>query len=120
MNSNQLTNMKSSKLQIPSSRENSNTKNQTHTAASPPWRLKFAPNAFRVVLGCGLLVLLATASSISHAQPSANPPGQISYQGFLTDANGIPLATNTPKNYTIVFRIWDASTGGSNIWAEQQ
>jgi hypothetical protein len=60
------------------------------------------------------------APFVSQAQPTANPPGQISYQGFLTDANGIPLATNTPKNYTIVFRIWDASTGGSNIWAEQQ
>jgi len=115
INPKQLTNMKKSKLQIPGSRESSNTKNQTHTAAARAWRLKTAPNAFGVVFGCWGLVLLAMAPFIAHAQPSANPPGQISYQGFLTDANGIPLATNTPKNYTIVFRIWDASTGGSNI-----
>jgi hypothetical protein len=119
INPKQLTNMKKSKLQIPGSRESSNTKNQTHTAAARAWRLKAAPNAFGVVFGCSILVLLV-AAPISQAQPTANPPGQISYQGFLTDANGIPLATNTPKNYTIVFRIWDASTGGSNIWAEQQ
>src|SRR5690349_7115326 len=111
--------MKSSKLQHPSSRENSNTKRQTHTAAAPPWRLRIAPKAFGVVLGAWCLVLLV-AAPLSHAQATRTPPGQISYQGFLTDANGIPLATNAPRNYTIVFRIWDASTAGSNIWAEQQ
>lgn len=69
-----------------------------------------------VILG---LVLMALAWR-SAAQPTPNPPGQISYQGFLTDANGIPLATNSPVNYNVIFRIFDASTGGNVKWAEQQ
>lgn len=63
---------------------------------------------------------LALALSNSEAQPTPNPPGQISYQGFLTDANGLPLATNTPINYNVTFRIFNASTSGSLLWAEQQ
>ena len=66
------------------------------------------------------LLVLALAPWVSQAQPSPNPPGQISYQGFLTDANGYPLATNTPRNYTVIFRIYDASTAGNEQWAEQQ
>src|SRR5215469_14612960 len=65
-------------------------------------------------------LLLVLVSWTTQAQPNPNPPGQISYQGFLTDANGIPLATNAPRNYTIIFRIWDSSSGGNNVWAEQQ
>ena len=67
-----------------------------------------------------LLLVLALAPLASPAQPSPKPPGQISYQGFLTDANSLPLATNAPRNYTVIFRIYDASTGGNEKWAEQQ
>ena len=67
-----------------------------------------------------LLLLLTLAPWMSPAQPSANPPGQLSYQGFLTDANGLPLAANTPRNYTVNFRMYSASTNGSPIWGEQQ
>jgi len=67
-----------------------------------------------------LLLVLALAPLVSQAQPSPNPPGQISYQGFLTDASGMPLATNAPRNYTVIFRIYDASTAGNEQWAEQQ
>jgi hypothetical protein len=59
-------------------------------------------------------------SLLLRAQPTATPPGQVSYQGFVTDANGIPLATNNPINFNIQFRIWNASTGGSNMWGELQ
>ena len=64
-------------------------------------------------------LILAVMPFVSLAQ-NQFPPGQISYQGFLTDANGAPLATNTPRNFNVIFRIWSASTGGSNVWAEQQ
>jgi len=67
-----------------------------------------------------LLLVLALAPWVAPAQITPSPPGQISYQGFLTDASGIPLATNAPKNYTLYFRIYDASTGGDPIWGEQQ
>ncbi len=65
-----------------------------------------------LALSCGLLS--------SWAQTSPAPPGQLTYQGFLTDANGAPLATNAPKNYTVYFRLWNAATGGTALWGEQQ
>jgi hypothetical protein len=68
-----------------------------------------------------LLLLLALPAAISLAQPTPNPPGQISYQGFLVDANGIPLATNAPKNYDIIFRIYNAPIGAAApLWGELQ
>jgi hypothetical protein len=56
----------------------------------------------------------------AQAQATPNPPGQISYQGFLTDATGAPLAATTPKNYVVTFTIYDAPTGGNIKWAENQ
>ena len=107
--------MKITKLQAPSSRETSNNKHQTHLAsAAPDWLLKLGAS---LVLGCWCLVLPLAA------QPTPTPPGQISYQGFLTDASGIALATNRPVNYTVLFRIYNSSTGTTNAgvqWGEQQ
>ena len=66
------------------------------------------------------LLLWAIARANSWAQPTQNPPGQLSYQGFLTDANGVALSTNTPRNYDISFRIYNAPSGGAAIWGEIQ
>ena len=52
--------------------------------------------------------------------PTNSPPDRLSYQGFLTDANGNPLAPVAPQNFTIVFRIWTAPTAGVRLWTEQQ
>ncbi len=75
----------------------------------------------------GALLLLVLALSATSARAAlATPPQLMSYQGFLTDANGNPLgATNTgPKNYNVVFRVWDVQTGGNTntdeLYAEQQ
>ena len=35
----------------------------------------------------------------------AKPPTQLTYQGFLTDANGVPLGNTAPLNKTLIFRI---------------
>jgi len=43
-------------------------------------------------------------------------PSKISYQGVLTDNNGIPL--NEPHNLT--FRLYTSSTGGIYIWEDTQ
>jgi hypothetical protein len=67
-----------------------------------------------------LLACLALTPLAAYSQPTPNPPGQISYQGFLTDANGIPLATNSPANYDVVFRIYLTATGGNALWGEIQ
>ena len=50
----------------------------------------------------------------------ANPPELMTYQGYLVDGNGAPLAADSPANYDVVFRIYEAKQGGTAIWAEQQ
>src|SRR5271157_2339296 len=70
------------------------------------------------------LVLAAALHAPSiHAQNAAfGPPQFMTYQGYLTDANGNALgSTNTgPKNYDVVFRVWDSQTAGNELYAEQQ
>lgn len=51
---------------------------------------------------------------------TASPPERMAYQGFLTDADGLPLGAETPMAYTVVFRIFPVPTGGNEIWSEQQ
>ena len=58
------------------------------------------------------------AMALPRAQ--AAPPEAMTYQGFLVDGNGNPLATNNPANYPVIFRIFAASAGGSSLWSEQQ
>lgn len=53
-------------------------------------------------------------------QASPNPPGKMSYQGFLTDDTGVPLGSTAPINRDIIFRLFTAPTGGTLKWAEQQ
>lgn len=60
----------------------------------------------------GLLLLLLACTL--HALPgAAQTPQFMTYQGYLTDQNGIALGTNGPQNYDIVFRVWNQPTGGS-------
>ena len=47
---------------------------------------------------------------------SAEVPQQINYQGLLTDTGGQPLQ----GSYGVTFRIWDAASGGSQLWQETQ
>ena len=49
----------------------------------------------------------------------ANPPERMTYQGYLVDGNGDPLAPDVPANYDIVFRIYNVKSGGVALWAEQ-
>ena len=44
-------------------------------------------------------------------------PQTISYQGVLTDTDG---AIVHDGNYPIVFTLYDALTGGTNLWTETQ
>jgi hypothetical protein len=81
--------------------------------ADVPALLKF------LLLGAGALLWFGTREA-SAQLPSPNPPALMSYQGYLADANGVPLATNAPKNYDVIFRIYTASQGGNDLWSEQQ
>lgn len=67
-----------------------------------------------------LLLALALAPGSTPAQTTAYPPGQLSYQGFLVDANGGALATNAPRNYDVIFSLYDAPVAGNLLWKELQ
>src|SRR5688572_19355947 len=72
-----------------------------------------------------ILPALSLAMSSLHAQ---TVPLFINYQGRVTGGTGVPLgATGTAPNFTaapinrkVIFRIFDAPTGGTRLWSEQQ
>lgn len=66
-----------------------------------------------LALSVGILVGSAQAQS-------GFPPSLMSYQGFLVDANGSALAPSNPVNFSVVFRIYGTSTGGTAVWTEAQ
>jgi len=85
--------------------------------------MKHDQNSMNTLLRLAALVFAVAAAAPVLAQSNGRPPGQISYQGYLTDANGFPLATNTPKNYNVVFRIYNdpsSALPATTLWAEQQ
>lgn len=61
----------------------------------------------------GLLAVALFGASVVAAQP----PQMITYQGLLTDASGSPVPDG---NYSLTFRIYDASVGGTQLWIETQ
>ncbi|HTY60387.1 MAG TPA: tail fiber domain-containing protein [Bacteroidota bacterium] len=65
------------------------------------------------VISTAALVLLLLLALNANAQI----PKTIAYQGILTDASGVPKPDAT---YTITFRLYQASSGGSAIWTEQK
>ena len=71
-------------------------------------------------------VALASALFLSLMAPLAQsadifgPPSTVDYQGSVLDGNGNPLAPTTPANYEMQFRLYDAQTGGTLVWAEKQ
>lgn len=81
------------------------------------WMIQFAR--------CAAVGALAVAAAfLGGAGPAsaadANAPERMAYQGFLADTNGAPLATNAPKNYTLVFRLFDSAASAAPLWGEQQ
>lgn len=85
-------------------------------------KLRSAPGCARVVFTLLALAGFAVAPRV-FAQANANPPERMAYQGYLVDANGTALATNAPKNYDVIFRIWNdpnATAAGNRLWTEQQ
>lgn len=76
------------------------------------------------LLASGLLLCALCASAPLRAA-DGNPPERMSYQGYLTDTSGNPLGnTNTgPKNYDVIFRIFNDQTlggAGNRVWTELQ
>ncbi|MGV3772153.1 MAG: tail fiber protein [Verrucomicrobiales bacterium] len=67
---------------------------------------------------CATLLLLPVTLPV--LAQNAKPPTQLTYQGFLTDANGVPFGNTAPVNKTVIFRIYDGLTGGVIKWSSQQ
>lgn len=62
-----------------------------------------------------IFALVLTACLIAPAFGAINPV--LSYQGSLKDSSGAPFPDG---NYSIVFSIYDDSTGGVGLWSETQ
>jgi hypothetical protein len=56
----------------------------------------------------------------AHAQATSRPPERMTYQGFIAGSDGVALGNTAPKNYDVIFRVYDAETAGTLIWGEQQ
>ncbi len=65
------------------------------------------------------LAVAAIAMPMARAQVTA-PPDSLPYHGYLADADGVGLGSPTPANYDVVFRIFNAASGGTLVWSEQQ
>ncbi len=64
----------------------------------------------------GRIFLLAVVLVAVSALSALAVPGMINYQGKLTDSDGYPLN----GTYQVQFHIYDAATGGSELWSETQ
>ena len=76
----------------------------------------FLPNG-----GTLLLIAVLLLSQNAWARPAASPaaaPGPsattVNYQGRLADSAGNPL----DGSFNMSFSLWDAASGGSQVWAE--
>jgi hypothetical protein len=66
---------------------------------------------------------LTSGTSRALAQSSGNPPERLTYQGFLVDGNGTALGNIAPRNYDVIFKIYNHETAAAPanlLWGEQQ
>jgi hypothetical protein len=66
-----------------------------------------------------IAALLATAPARAQVA-NGSPPELMTYQGYLTDVNGAALASDRPRNYDVIFRIYTEVSGGTRLWSERQ
>lgn len=67
------------------------------------------------LVGCIVSVLLLL--TILPLTAYAEVPQRLSYQGYLTDPAGNPVADG---RYTMIFSIYDVAVGGADLWSESQ
>jgi hypothetical protein len=65
----------------------------------------------------GVLLLASTAFTFIPSEAGAAVPQLINFQGLLKDGSGNPVADGS---YSVTFTIYDAASGGSNLWTEIQ
>ena len=74
-----------------------------------------------IINALGVLFVFGSLSNAFGAD--AEPPRSMTYQGYLTDSDGVPLGSSAPANYDVQFRLYDIKEGGTTdniLWAEQQ
>lgn len=71
-------------------------------------------------LGLVLAGLALAGADRLHAQANARPPERLGYQGYIAGSDGVPLGNSAPKNYDIIFRIYDGEGSTTPLWGEQQ
>ncbi len=54
------------------------------------------------------------------AQANSRPPERMTYQGFIAGSDGVALGNTAPRNYEVIFRIYDGEGSNTPIWGEQQ
>lgn len=70
----------------------------------------------KIVLSTALLSLILTIDGLQ----AQAVPSLINYQGRVTDSTGTGLGTGAPVNRKMIFRIFDAPTGGNRLWSEEE
>ena len=64
-----------------------------------------------------LILVIAALPSGARMSRQAAAPARLTYQGHLLDAEGNPVADST---YTMTFSLWDAVTGGAQVWGPEE
>lgn len=90
--------------------------NSSRLPSSGPLR-----TALALVVAIAGIALSSARSQAQAANP--NPPARMTYQGFLVGSDGVALGNAAPKNYDVIFTIYNsetASAAANTIWGEQQ
>lgn len=64
-----------------------------------------------------MLAFVALVAVCAAAPAAAEPPRLVSYQGVLADMGGVAVEDGV---YEMTFRLWDAESGGTQLWSETQ
>ncbi len=91
--------------------------NSSRLQSSGPLRSALALAAAVAIAGIALM----PAKALAQATP--NPPARMTYQGFLVGSDGVALGNAAPKNYDVIFTVFNSETGSAAaniIWGEQQ
>ncbi len=88
------------------------------SAAALPRGRAPAPQPVHRLQRLAIVGIFALSGAVAWTSP--NPPDRMTYQGFLVDGNGVALGNTAPKNYDVIFRVFDDQNVGNLLWSEQQ
>jgi len=71
-------------------------------------------------LGVMAMVASLHTGDMAMAQATSRPPERMTYQGFIAGTDGVGLGNTAPKNYDVIFRIYDGESSNTPLWGEQQ